>query len=52
MSEFTKCNFSGKIVWFRGYNSQFVEYYYDNDTTKHIYKVQISFFKKNAKLVK
>lgn len=50
---YTKCKLStGKVVWARIYNPQYVEYYYDADETKHAYKVQLSFFKKNAIQVK
>lgn len=50
---YTKCKFShnGKVIWARACSSKLVEYYYDDDATKHIYKVQISFFKTAAKRI-
>jgi hypothetical protein len=50
--DYTKCKFNNKIVWVKVSSAKLVEYYYEDDTDKHIYKVQISFFRKNAKLVK
>lgn len=51
--DFTKCRFNEKIVRARvSSHPSLIEYYYETDETKHIYKVQTSFFKKYARLVK
>jgi len=48
---YTKCKFNNKIVYATICSKGLVDYYYDDNKTKH-YKVQTLFFSRNAKVVK